>query len=326
MGVNFIDFLILFFFIFFLWQGYQTGFLAGAFNIFSTLISLGAAIVFYPNLAKFFINQFDWSENVSLVLAFFTIFIILEVIISLIFHRIYILISPAYKNFRGLLIWDKVLGLIPSVLVGLFLVSLFLFLPLILPVSENTRGVIADSWWGKNVLTRGLKYQSQIESVLNRLPYRNLAYLITPQPLSRESIELNLPEEIRLAPDKKSEKAMFDLVNKERTSRDLSKVVWDDTLLKPARGHCLDMFERGYFSHYSPGGTSPFDRLDALEIDYKAAGENLAYAPSVEIAHQGIMDSPGHKENVLRPEFGHLAVGVIDGGINGKMFCQEFTD
>ena len=86
------------------------------------------------------------------------------------------------------------------------------------------------------------------------------------------------------------------------------------------------MFEKGYFSHNSPEGKTPFDRIDTAQIQYKAAGENLAYAPSVEVAHEGLMNSPGHKENILRPEFGTLGVGVIDGGINGKMFCQEFTD
>ncbi len=326
MDINFVDFIVLFFFGFFLWQGYQAGFLAGVMNILSTALSFIAAILLYPAVGDFLARQFGATENLALVSAFFIILIVVEVASSLAFHRIYKLISPVYKRISGLVIWDKVLGLIPSVLVGLFLVSLFLFLPLIVPISENIRGVVADSWWGKNVLARGLKYQPQIESVLNRLPYKNLAYLITPQPLSKQSIELTFPEEIKLSPDKKSEKAMFDLVNKERVSQGLNKVVWDDTLLKPARDHCLDMFERGYFSHYSPEGASPFDRLDVLEIDYKAAGENLAYAPSVEIAHQGLMDSPGHKENILRPEFGHLGVGVIDGGINGKMFCQEFTN
>jgi thymidylate synthase ThyX len=38
-----------------------------------------------------------------------------------------------------------------------------------------------------------IRYQPQIEKVLSRLPYKNLAYLITPQPLSSQSVELNFP-------------------------------------------------------------------------------------------------------------------------------------
>ena len=326
MNFNFVDFLVLFFLVFFLWQGYQTGFVAGLLNILSTIISFVAAILFYPDLASLFQSQFGWTENLSFVLAFFTILIVMELVLSFIFHRLYSLVTPVYRLISGFLIWDKILGLIPSVLVGLFLVSLFLILPLILPVKENIRDVVSQSWWGKNVLTKALVYQSQIEGLLNRLPYKNLAYLITPEPGSDKSVELSFPEEIKLVSDPKNEKAMFDLVNKERKKRGLSLFVKDDQLKKVGRGHCLDMFERGYFSHNSPEGNTPFDRMDMDEIKYKAAGENLAYAPSVDIAHEGLMNSPGHKENILRPEFGTLGVGVIDGGINGKMFCQEFTD
>jgi len=326
MSVNFIDFIILFFTIIFIWQGYQTGFLGGVLNIISTVISLIITIVFYPNLGRFFSSQFGWSENVSVVIAFITLFVLSDIIFSIIAHKIYSRVSPLFKNLRKLLIWDKILGLIPSVLTGLFLVSLILLVFVILPINKNISGVINDSWWGKNVLTKALKYQPQIESVLNRLPYKNVAYLITPRPLSSELINLNLPEEIKLTEDPVSEKEMFDLVNKERKSQGLKLLIWDDQLMEVGRAHCLDMFERGYFSHYTPEGASPFDRMDKAGIDYKAAGENLAYAPNVNIAHQGLMTSTGHRENILRPEFGHLGVGVIDGGINGKMFCQEFKN
>jgi uncharacterized protein YkwD len=61
-------------------------------------------------------------------------------------------------------------------------------------------------------------------------------------------------------------------------------------------------------------------------VQYMLAGENLAYAPTVEIAHKGLMNSPGHRENILRPEFGRIGIGVIDGGIYGKMFTQNFGD
>ncbi|OGY22788.1 MAG: hypothetical protein A2126_01340 [Candidatus Woykebacteria bacterium GWB1_45_5] len=326
MNFNFIDLIILFFLFYFVWQGYHTGFLGGLLNIISTALSFVAAIVFYPQLGQFLVAKFGWAQNIAIVAAFFLILIFVEIVISFILHRFYSLIAPFYKAISNLLIFDKILGTVPSVLVGLFLVSLFLLLPMILPVKENMRQVVSDSWWGKNVLTKLLRYQPQIENVLSRLPYKNLAYLITPQPLSSQSVQLNFPKEIKLAPDSVSEKGMFDLVNKARRADGKKALVWSDALREVGRKHCLDMFERNYFSHYTPEGKSPFDRMDEAGIKYKAAGENLAYAPSVEVAHQGLIDSPGHRANILRPEFGHLGVGVIDGGINGKMFCQEFTD
>jgi len=326
MNFNFIDLIVLFFFIYFVWQGYQTGFIGGLLNTFSTLVSFVAAIVFYPQVGHFLVARFGWSENIAVVAAFFLILIFVEIVVGFILHRFYSLLIPIYKSIGSFLKIDKILGIIPSVLVGLFLVSLFLLLPLILPVKENMREAVSKSWWGSNVLTRLLRYQPQIEGVLSRLPYKNLAYLITPEPLSSQSVQLNFPEEIKLTPDSISEREMFDLVDKERKANGLKELAWSDALRDVGRKHCLDMFERNYFSHYTPEGKSPFDRMDEAGIKYKAAGENLAYAPSVQVAHQGLMDSPGHRANILRPEFGHLGVGVIDGGINGKMFCQEFTD
>jgi uncharacterized protein YkwD len=52
----------------------------------------------------------------------------------------------------------------------------------------------------------------------------------------------------------------------------------------------------------------------------------LAYAASVDLAHNGLMRSPGHRANILSADFGQVGIGVIDGGIYGKMFTQEFTN
>ncbi len=72
--------------------------------------------------------------------------------------------------------------------------------------------------------------------------------------------------------------------------------------------------------------SSPADRLDKQSIPYLIMGENLAYAPTESIAHTGLMNSPGHRANILSPEFGQVGLGVIDAGIYGKMFVQEFTN
>jgi uncharacterized protein YkwD len=326
MAFNFIDLVVIFFAAYFIWQGFHTGFIGGVLNIISTILSFAAAIVLYPFLASFLQNTFKWGDNLSLVISFFLILIFFEVILGFLMNRIFSLIAPIYKRIRNFILVDKILGIFPSVLTGLFLVSLFLLLPLILPVKESIKDPISQSWWGKNVLTRFLHYQPQIETVLNRLPYKNLAYLITPQPLSKESVKLDFPKEIKLTPDPTNEKVMFDLVNKERADRGIKTLTRSNALMEVGRVHCLDMFSRGYFSHYTPEGLSPFDRMNKAGITYTAAGENLAYAPNVDVAHQGLMSSPGHKANILRAEFGHLGAGVIDGGINGKMFCQEFTN
>ena len=118
---------------------------------------------------------------------------------------------------------------------------------------------------------------------------------------------------------------MFDLVNEERVNDGKQPLVWDDALLPIARAHSEEMFKLKYFSHQSPVNGSPFDRLKAAGVTYTRAGENLAYAQSVTIAHRGLMESEGHRENILRPEFTHIAIGVISAGPYGRMFTQMFV-
>ncbi|MBI3380168.1 CvpA family protein [Candidatus Gottesmanbacteria bacterium] len=94
----------------------------------------------------------------------------------------------------------------------------------------------------------------------------------------------------------------------------------------PSSGEKVDLRFTQKESHYNPEGQSPFDRMDKAGIHFTSAGENLALAPNVELAHQGLMNSPGHRRNILSPDFGKVGIGAIDGGIYGEMFVQEFTD
>ncbi|MEX0617134.1 MAG: CvpA family protein [Candidatus Woykebacteria bacterium] len=323
---NFIDLIVVVLIIYLIWQGWRTGFIGGILNLLTTAVSLVAATIFYPFIGDLLNNQFAWGPNLAHVVAFFMILIVLEVVLSFTANRHYGLFAPVFKKVEGFLLVDKILGVIPSLLVGLFLVSLFLLLPLMLPVSANLKNPIEESWWGGNVLPLGLKYQPTLEKYLNRLPYQNLVYLITPEPSSQETVEINIPKKIEFKEDPDSEKEMLLLVNRERADKGLRQLSTDPALRNVSRAHCLDMFKRSYFSHYTPEGKSPFDRMQAAGIKYQVAGENLAYASSVQTAHQGLMNSKGHRENILRPEFGKLGVGVIDGGLAGKMFCQEFTN
>jgi uncharacterized protein YkwD len=92
-----------------------------------------------------------------------------------------------------------------------------------------------------------------------------------------------------------------------------------------ARGHSIDMLQRGYFAHETPEGRTPFDRMRDGGVRFTVAGENLALAPTVTLAHQGLMGSPGHRANILRPEFTRVGIGaaVADGR---RMFTQNFAN
>jgi uncharacterized protein YkwD len=97
-------------------------------------------------------------------------------------------------------------------------------------------------------------------------------------------------------------------------------------LTQVARAHSRDMFARGYFSHYTPEGRDLEDRLRTARIGYLTAGENLALAPTLSTAHSGLMHSPGHRANILRPQFGRLGIGILDGGVHGLMVTQAYRN
>lgn len=119
---------------------------------------------------------------------------------------------------------------------------------------------------------------------------------------------------------------MLVLLNQERIKNNLTKLKADPEMRDVARQHSADMFVRGYFSHITPEGADPFDRMAAAHISFIIAGENLALAQTLRIAHVGLMNSAGHRANILNPAFGRVGIGVQDGGIHGLMFTQNFRN
>ena len=118
---------------------------------------------------------------------------------------------------------------------------------------------------------------------------------------------------------------LFDLTNAARVNHGLSVLAWEEPLLKTAREHSDDMAKNNYFSHENLEGQSPFDRMTEDAISYRGAGENLATGqPSSIFAHEGLMNSLGHRENILKAEYDYLAVGVAFNTDNQPYYTENF--
>jgi uncharacterized protein YkwD len=118
---------------------------------------------------------------------------------------------------------------------------------------------------------------------------------------------------------------MFTLVNKERVKAGLSPLRFNESLRALGRSYAVEMMSHGFFSHTSAiDKSTPGERAQKAGVEYQVFGENLAFSPDVYLAHQGLMNSPGHRANILSTEYKEVGIGVIDGGIYGKMFVQEF--
>ena len=192
------------------------------------------------------------------------------------------------------------------------------------PVSPKLKGAVENSKLGPLILKNAYQLEQPIKQVFGGVTNDTLTFL-TIKPKTNEKVNLGFITS-NYTIDSASEQAMIDLVNTERAKAGLKALKFDSKLRDLARYHSEDMFKRGYFSHYSPEGDSAADRASQFGISYQVIGENLAYAPTLDLAHQGLMNSPGHRANILSTDYGKIGIGVMDGGIYGKMFTQEFSD
>lgn len=120
------------------------------------------------------------------------------------------------------------------------------------------------------------------------------------------------------------EQQMVDLVNHERTKNGLQPLTVDLELARVAGIKSQDMVDNNYFSHNSPTYGSPFDMMKKFGISYLHAGENLAGNQNVDRAHTALMNSSGHRQNILSPNFTHIGIGVRPSPKYGYIYTQMF--
>ena len=120
------------------------------------------------------------------------------------------------------------------------------------------------------------------------------------------------------------EQQMVTLVNQDRVKLGLKPLAVDMRLVKAARLKSQDMIDKHYTSHISPTYGSPFDMMKSMGITYNTAGENIAGAATVDRAYTNLMNSAGHRSNILSPNYTKIGIGIIQGGPYGLMITQLF--
>jgi uncharacterized YkwD family protein len=120
------------------------------------------------------------------------------------------------------------------------------------------------------------------------------------------------------------EQEMLNLINQSRKQNGLKALTIEHEISEIARIKSKDMIDSNYFSHNSPTYGNPFDMLKNFGVSYLKAGENIAGNTSVQKAHEALMNSPGHRKNILSPDYTHVGIGIVKGGNYGNMFTQLF--
>ncbi len=321
MSVNPVDAAVLALIALAAWFGYQAGFVATTYSLASWILAVAAALAFAGPATTIVETLARVPTPLAATVGFVVTIVIAEALFAV---AGYLAIRPIVSVVRRspFNAADRILGTLPSGVRSLLIVVVAILAIEALPVASEVKAAVETSRTGRAVNAQLAKFQPEIEAFTGRL---GGAPLFVTRIGEDQTEQLDLPDGLEVSADPVAERQLFDLVNEERTQRGAGALAWDERLVPVARAHSEEMFKLKYFSHDSPIAGSPFDRLKNSQIQYSRAGENLAYAQSVSVAHRALMDSPGHRENILRPEFTRIAIGVINAGIYGRMFTQLFV-
>lgn len=317
--LNVFDVILIIAFIFYIYEEASLGAIPALTNLIAIVTAFMGGLIFYHFLSSFLISLFSISKGVSDAVSFLilggVLFLVVSNIIAYLTRKSSLLFPNVYSRIIG-----GILGSISFFLISAFIVSILLSFP----VSTVIKSQIRNSLTGKFLFTKTLSLEVSTREIFGGAISDTLNFL-TIKPDADTTITLHFKTNNGVV-DKASEKRMFQLINIERAKVKIAPLEENISLTKVARDHAQDMLMRGYFSHYTPEGLSPFDRLEKASISYSSAAENLAFAPEVDLAMAGLMKSEGHRRNILDPSFHIIGVGVIDAGVYGKMFVQEFTN
>lgn len=104
---------------------------------------------------------------------------------------------------------------------------------------------------------------------------------------------------------------VLQLINAERKKEKLPPLMMNNRLTSASFKKAQDMHDKNYWSHFAPDGTSPWYFIQQAGFNYNYAGENLAknFICSEDMV-QAWMNSPTHRENIMRKEFNEIGITV----------------
>lgn len=125
---------------------------------------------------------------------------------------------------------------------------------------------------------------------------------------------------------KSLEEQCLDEVNRVRKAHNLAPLEFSEELLEVARDYSRRMAEEGFFAHNDPDGRTVRERVSRANIRWHVVGENLAYSNGyinpVAASMSGWMESPGHRRNILDPDWRQTAIGAWISA-NGTVYFTE---
>ncbi len=110
----------------------------------------------------------------------------------------------------------------------------------------------------------------------------------------------------------RAERQIFDQLNQEREKAGLRKLQWDNHVADAAREHAKALAENEKLTHQFLGEATVPDRIGATGARFTRSAENVARTEYLEDVHLALMNSPGHRANMLNPEYNAVGIGVVE--------------
>jgi uncharacterized protein YkwD len=133
-------------------------------------------------------------------------------------------------------------------------------------------------------------------------------------------------DDLAVAQPDDAERRLLALLNRDRMAAGLPQLLWDERLAQVARAYSDEMKRTKIVAHISPTTGSAADRVRAAGIRTAVVLENVARAYGVGEAHGGLMNSPGHRANLMSRAATHVGIGVVLGDeVSGRreMFLTQ---
>ncbi|MBW6440765.1 CvpA family protein [Patescibacteria group bacterium] len=320
---NWLDLIIIFYLIIHFIDGVKRGFYSIIVNMVSFMISIFIAYFTYSYTAYLFMSNFALDRVYSNIAGFF---------LNMFFVKLILLILIRRKLPDSLFVFDKcfkrrVLSGFTALLYSSLVIFLILSITLSFSLPYVIKNQIASSSSGKIVVNDPIRINSGLKNIFGDVISVTMDKLnfLTIGSGDEEMIQLGYTTSA-VKIDEIDEYEMLLLINKERELRGIEPLIADETARQVARKHGMDMFQKGFFSHINLENQASSDRMKAGGVEFSFSGENLALSKDLLSAHQGLMNSKGHKKNILQQFYHRVGIGVIDGGEHGKIFVQNFAD
>ncbi len=319
-GADVVDLVVAAILLLYVLEDLRRGVLYGLLDLAALATALLAGLLLFATVASFLVERFGLAYALAKPAAFGLIWLLSDLLFGLTLRRLLARPARAVAAYPLGRLLGGLTGAARAVLVVLLASAVVGALPLPEPVTRAVRDSRSAAYLGD----RGAALQRALAGVLGDAVQETLG-LLTVRPESSERVNLR-SKVTNGRVDETAEARMLELLNQARSRAGLVPLAIDDTIRQIARAYSAEMFRGGFFSHVDLEGATPFDRMRRGGAQFAAAGENLALAPTVDVAHEGLMNSPGHRANILNARFRRVGIGVVDGGLHGRMFTQNFAD